>query len=126
MQMPAQRMSVAEYLEFEERTEARHEYVDGYIYAMSGATSPHNLIVVNLYFHARLARPPQGCRIFMQGQKVHVASSNSIYYPDLVASCDQTDAADSYLERPCFVIEVLSPSTERIDRTEKRDDYRTI
>jgi Uma2 family endonuclease len=124
--MPAQRMSVAEYLEREERSQIRHEYVDGYVYAISGATTPHNLIIGNLHFHARLARPPQGCRIFMQGEKVRIVASERFYYPDLVGSCDTTDGADGYLERPCFVVEVLSPSTARIDRTHKRDDYRTI
>jgi Uma2 family endonuclease len=126
MPMPAQWMSVADYLVMEERSQIRHEYVDGYVYAISGATTPHNLIIGNLYFQARLTRPPQGCRIFMQGQKVRIASSDSIYYPDVVASCDPPDGVNGFLERPCFVIEVLSPSTARIDRTEKRDDYRTI
>jgi Uma2 family endonuclease len=119
-------MSVAEYLALEERSPIRHEYVDGYMYAMTGASTPHNLLVANLcglVWHGRVTR---NCHIFTHAEKVRIASRNSIYYPDVVGSCDPLDGAQGYLERPCFVIEVLSPSTGRIDRTEKRDDYRTI
>ena len=126
MQIPAQRMSVAEYMEMEERTQIRHEYVDGYVYALSGASSPHNLLTTNLCSLAWHGRATRACRIFTHAEKVYVAASNSIYYPDVVGSCDSTDGASGYLERPCFVIEVLSPSTAKIDRTEKRDDYLTI
>src|SRR5262245_54459533 len=123
MQFRAQPMSVADYLEMEERSPIRHEYVDGWLYAMSGATCQHNLLIGNLYFHARQARPTQGCRIFTQEVKLRVAAGNSFFYPDVVASCEPADGANNYIERPCFVIEVLSPSTASMDRREKRDAY---
>jgi Uma2 family endonuclease len=58
--------------------------------------------------------------------KVRVIAGNCFFYPDLVGSCDSTDDDERYVEHPCFVIEVLSPSTASMDRTEKRDAYLTL
>jgi Uma2 family endonuclease len=126
MQLPAQRMSVAGYLEIERRTRLQYEYVDGEIYAMAGASRRHNLLAGNLFGHAWQARSSHECRIFSQAMKLQVAVRNSFYYPDVVGSCDPEDGADGPLTQPCFVIEVLSDSTSGIDRREKRLAYLTL
>jgi Uma2 family endonuclease len=126
MKLPAQRMSVADYLAMEERSQIRHEYVDGEVFAMSGASLPHNLLVSNLHGHAWQARASHGCRIFASAMKVRVEARNSFYYPDVLGCCDLQDGLEGYLLRPCFVIEVLSPSTAAIDQREKRLAYLTM
>jgi Uma2 family endonuclease len=125
MQLKTQRMSVADYLAREARSEIKHEYVDGEIYAMSGASRRHQLLIGNLYHHARNAAAVR-CPIFMSGMMLRVESRNSCYYPDVIASCDPQDQGDRYLTAPCFIIEVLSPSTANVDRREKRLAYRTL
>jgi Uma2 family endonuclease len=58
--------------------------------------------------------------------RVHIEAANCFYYPDLSVTCDPDDTHDAYLTRPCFIVEVLSPSTARIDRREKRINYTTL
>lgn len=125
MQRKAQRMSVADYLAFEERSQARHEYVDGEIYAMSGASRRHHLLMGNLFWHARKAAAGH-CQIFTSGMMLRVETRNSFYYPDVYGCCDPVDDGDRYTISPCFIVEVLSPSTASIDRREKRLAYLTL
>lgn len=129
MAMPSKLVPIRieDYLAFEERTPLKHEYVDGRIYAMTGAQRRHNLIVSRLLCRARLAadaRPP--CQVFASDMKLYVQPRNSIYYPDIVACCDPDDREEIYVIRPCFIVEVLSPSTTGIDRREKRMSYETL
>jgi Uma2 family endonuclease len=114
-------ISVEDYLKGEESAEVRHEYVGGEVYAMMGASRQHNGIAMNLgaAVHARLRGGP--CRVFMSDMKVrlHIARDDAFYYPDLIVACDPDDRARYYVERPRLIVEVLSDSTERIDRREK-------
>lgn len=129
MVMPSRlvQASIADYLAFEEKTPLRHEYVDGRIFAMSGSTRRHNLIAGRLFYCAQTAADRrQPCQVFSSGMKLYVQERNSIYYPDLVASCDPDDREELYLTNPCFIVEVLSPSTASIDRREKRMSYETL
>lgn len=120
------RLTSAEYLDWESGSRFKHEYVDGEIYAMSGAKRRHNLIASNLVRHARAAADRGGCQVFGSDMKVHVEMRNSFYYPDLSVCCDPTDRHELYLVRPCFIVEILSPSTAAIDRREKRVSYSTL
>lgn len=120
-------VSIDDYLASEARSPRRREYVDGEIYAMSGASRRHNQIASNLHVHAgNAARQTRDCQVFGPTMKLYVEARNCIYYPDLMASCDPADNDDRYLTRPCFVVEVLSPSTASIDRREKRSSYETL
>jgi Uma2 family endonuclease len=119
-------MSTDQYLAMEAQSQVRHEYVDGEIFLMSGASRRHNLIVGNLHGHAWQAKGAHGCEIFVANMRVRIEARNSIYYPDVMGSCDPEDLGDSCLVRPCFVIEVLSPSTASVDRREKRLAYMTL
>ena len=120
-------VSVDDYLAGEARSPRKHEYVDGEIYAMDGASRRHNVIVGNLYARAwNAASRTHNCQVFGADMKLYVESRNSFYYPDLSVCCDPTDRDERFLARPCFIVEVLSPSTASIDRREKRPSYETI
>jgi Uma2 family endonuclease len=69
-------------------------------------------------------RPP--CQVFAADMKVRVEARNAFYYPDVSGSCDPGDREDYFLTAPCFIVEVLSPSTAAIDRREKRLAYLTL
>jgi Uma2 family endonuclease len=120
-------MSIEEYLEFEEGTPIRHEYVAGEIFAMSGGSLEHELIGGNVFaaFHAHLRGGP--CKSFMNNFKLHleVNESKFFYYPDVMVACGPS-ADIRFCTNPRLVVEVLSPSTERTDRREKAANYRQI
>lgn len=128
---PIQLMSAEAYLEFEERSSERHEYVDGIVYVLPGETLRHNEIAGNLYAALRDGVRRHGCRVAFEGVKLLIASSNRFYYPDVMVLCDprdtdNRDTGDKVFEYPCFIAEVLSPSTAGTDRREKLQAYRTI
>ena len=115
-----------EYLEGEKLADNRHEYVDGKVYAMAGSSKRHNRIAGNLY-RSLLSAGQQGCDAYIGDIKVRIERRNSYYYPDVVVGCEESDNADDYyLEKPCLIIEVLSPSTEKKDATEKLLAYQDI
>jgi Uma2 family endonuclease len=119
-----------EYLERELKSEARHEYVAGQVFAMVGASRAHNRIALNL--SARLLAHLGGgpCAVFMSDVKLSVPAKSAYYYPDVVVTCDARDrAADQegyVVAAPTLIVEVLSRSTEAIDRREKLLAYQTL
>ena len=119
-------MTVAEYLEFEKTSQVRHEYLDGEIYAMSGASRRHNLVTGNL--HGTLQTRLRGgeCEVYIVDVKVYIKPLNIFYYPDIVVACDPDDSDDYFVTRPVLVVEVESPSTSGIDRREKLLAYRRL
>lgn len=121
-------LSVEDYLAGERVSEVRHEYVGGRVYAMVGASRRHALIVGNLHawLHPEVRR--HGCQVFVNDMKVRltVAGEDIFYYPDLMVTCDPRDRETYYCTRPCLIVEVLSESTERIDRREKLLAYRSL
>lgn len=121
-------ISPAEYLEGEKITKVRHEYIDGEAYAMAGGTKAHNLISFNVAraLHGHLRSTP--CRVFIGDVKVHVAWDwrERFYYPDVVVGCEAGDSDPYVVEQPKLIIEVLSDSTERNDRSDKFYAYRRL
>lgn len=115
-----------EYLEGEKLSEIKHEYVDGYVYAMAGASRRHSSITINIVATLRNAARKTSCMAYSSDVKVRAISARSYYYPDVVVGCDDDDADDYYLEKPCLIVEVLSKSTEQRDRREKLLDYTAI
>ena len=87
-----------EYLEGEKYSEVKHEYVAGHIYAMVGASEPHNQIAINLTTALKLHLRGGPCRVFMSDMKVRVR--DAFYYPDVLVSCDRTDTNKYYKTRP--------------------------
>ena len=114
-------LSVADYLEGEERSEVRHEYIGGRVYGMSGGSEAHNTISLNLAAAIRGHLRGKPCRAFVTGMKLRlrIAGEDIFYYPDVFVTCDPADDESFYKTSPVLVIEVLSFSTERLDRREK-------
>lgn len=120
------KVSPEEYLEGETYATVKHEYVDGYIYAMLGTSKAHNLIASSLLvrLHPHLRGTP--CRVFMADIKVRIATANIFYYPDLLVTCGKDEKSPYYSDCPVVVVEVLSPSTQKLDETDKWVNYRTL
>jgi len=119
-------ISEQEYLEGEKLADLRHEYVDGQVIAMAGTSKRHNRILGNIY-RALMATLQQNYDAYIADIKVRIEQHNSYYYPDVMVGCEESDTADEYyLEKPCLIIEVLSPSTEKKDATEKLLAYQAI
>jgi len=119
-------MTVEEYLRTEETSPVKREYVDGRVFAMTGANRRHNIIAGNIFagLHAFLNSTP--CRPYMEAMKARVKAANCFYYPDVMVACDRFDAESVYTEEPILIVEVLSPSTAAVDRREKLVNYMKI
>jgi len=120
-------LSIPDYLNGEADGSIRHEYIDGQVYAMAGGSARHNLIAVNAasLLNTRL---PEACEVFVADMKVRIQQINDsrFYYPDVMACCREDDNETYYRQFPCLIIEVLSDTTERLDRFEKFQAYRRI
>ena len=121
---PLSNLSVADYLKGERDSDVRHEYLYGEVYAMAGASVFHNLITTNLVQTFANAAQQSPCRVYSSDMKIRVADE-IFYYPDVLLVCEEP--ADDYFETaPCVVVEVMSKSTARKDRFEKRLAYQEI
>lgn len=118
-------VSVEDYLEGEQLTDIKHEYLDGQVVAMGGASRKHGLIAAALAFALGAQARARRCQLFIADMKVRVEHEGEtfFYYPDLILTCDPEDRHPLYCTHPCLIIEVLSKGTERIDRREKRLAY---
>ncbi|PWU16738.1 MAG: hypothetical protein C5B50_12870 [Verrucomicrobia bacterium] len=121
-------ISVEDYLAAERVSEIRHEYVGGVVYAMAGASKDHVQIALNIYSFFRGALRGGPCRAFVTDLKVQLKwkGEDVFYYPDVVIGCDRRDTRPELLTYPKLVVEVLSDSTQRLDRWEKRLAYQGI
>lgn len=117
-------LSVAEYLTQEERSDTRHEYVDGVIYAMVGGSVRHNLIASTVLSMLRSHLRNNPCRAYMSDMKVQ--ADTKFYYPDVMVACRELDFTATYESAPVLIVEVLSESTEAKDRLEKLVAYQRI
>jgi Uma2 family endonuclease len=127
-QPESQYLTPEDYLAGELVSETRHEYIDGETYAMVGASDRHNLIAGNLFASLHPHIRGSQCQLFMSDMKVrlNIAGEDAFYYPDLMLCCDPADRETYYRRRPCLLVEVMSESTERIDRREKLLAYTQI
>ena len=125
---PRHSMSVEEYLAGEQHSELRHEYIDGQVYAMTGASDRHGLIANALAFALTPAARRKGCQLFTSDMKLRleIGGQTVFYYPDLLLSCDPGDRDPLFTRAPCLIVEVLSESTARVDRREKLLAYQTL
>ena len=122
--------SESDYLAYEAQSPVRHEYIAGEIFAMTGASIRHNVIALNLASALRTHLKGTPCRALIEGVKLRLRKEQSYFYPDVMVTCeDRLQALDNQqqiVEAPVVVIEILSPSTEAIDRREKLRAYRTL
>ncbi|WP_434685684.1 Uma2 family endonuclease [Pseudanabaena minima] len=120
-------ISPDEYLEMEEQSDIKHEYIDGYVYAMAGANDPHVTVALNMAFAVRNHLRGSGCRVYMSDMKARIDVLNRFYYPDVMVTCDPRDTQTPNHKRfPKLIIEVLSKSTEAFDRGDKFADYQQL
>ena len=116
-----------EYLELEEKSPIKHEYIDGKVYAIAGTTDTHNTIALNLALIIRNHLRGSDCRVYFADIKARLEQRNRFYYPDLLVTCDPLDReTPTYKSFPKLIIEVLSESTEAFDRGDKFNDYQTL
>jgi len=119
-------ISIKDYLKGELESDIRHEFYDGQVYAMVGAGRRHNAISLNLATLLHDKARGTDCSSFLADMKLFIPELNRFYYPDVLLSCDKDDNHEYYCEKPCLIVEVLSPSTEAIDRREKLHAYQDI
>jgi Uma2 family endonuclease len=130
MRSPIHIFSVAEYLEAECKSEIRHEYLGGQVFAMAGGGKAHNIITLNIASRLRSLLRGNSCNVFMSDMKVKLKVANQnkkiFYYPDVLITCNPEDQDKYFVNYPCAIFEVLSPGTEISDRREKLVNYQTI
>ncbi|MCT7966797.1 Uma2 family endonuclease [Laspinema sp. D1] len=123
-------ISVDDYFKQEETSPIRHEYLGGQLFAMADSSEKHNRIAGNICTYLINHLRGSGCKTFIFDIKVKIqvvqGTADIFYYPDVMVTCDQEDREKFYKTHPCLVVEVLSPSTETIDRREKRLNYQSL
>jgi Uma2 family endonuclease len=127
-EVPGQ-MTEAEYLAFERASEFKHEYVDGEIFAMTGGSGEHSLIIASTIIALGIQTRGGSCRVFSNDIRVRASLVGSYFYPDVAIVCGEIEYTDDHLDtlaNPTLIIEVLSPSTERYDRGKKFQIYREL
>lgn len=120
-------ITAEEYLQLEEQSDIKHEYIDGYVYAMAGASDAHVTVAGNLFALLRNHLRGSGCRVYIADMKARIESKNCYYYPDVMVTCDRRDRETlNHKQFPCLIVEVLSNSTEAFDRGDKFIDYQQL
>lgn len=117
-----------EYFEVERTSLGRWEYVNGKIRQMSGGTTDHGAISMNIGRALGNVLIPRGCRVYGSDVKVHTGDGINTF-PDISVICEPNRyylGKRDVVLNPLLVVEVLSPSTESYDRGEKFDHYQTV
>lgn len=121
-------VSVEDYLAGELVSPVKHEYLGGVVYAMSGARNAHNLIASNALVALGTRLRGRACRPHNSDTKLRIRLPHQVrfYYPDVSVICRSNPQTDSFQDEPAVIVEVVSPTTRRIDEGEKKDAYLTI
>ncbi|MGJ0486550.1 MAG: Uma2 family endonuclease [Methylomicrobium sp.] len=120
-------ISAKDYLQGEASADCKHEYLNGEVWAMVGATDAHVTIAGNLFALLKQSLKGTSCRAYISDMKVNVEKANAFFYPDVLVTCDARDRDNSlFKQHPVFIAEVLSPSTEAFDRGQKFSAYRRL
>jgi Uma2 family endonuclease len=116
-----------EFLAWELEQIERHDFVDGEVYAMSGAGEAHVTVTGNVWAALRDRVRSSGCRTFITDMKLKVEATGNFFYPDVFVTHSEADRADPLIKRePTLIVEVLSKSTAAYDRGDKFANYRQI
>lgn len=115
-------ISEKDYLREEHHAEFKHEYVDGQVYAMVGASANHNHLSGNMLLNVKNHLKESPCDAFQSDFKVKAGTR--FFYPDVVIRCDNDD--DYYTEKPIMIVEILSSTTAKYDRSFKLLTYKRI
>lgn len=119
------KISVEEYLDGEEVSRIRYEFINGEIYAMAEKCQNHNRITGNILTALSNHLRDSPCEPYMENIKVRT-TEEVFYYPDVLVTCEGEFRNKYYCEEPILIIEVISPSTEQIDRREKLRAYQQM
>ena len=118
-----------EYLAFERKATTKHEYLNGQIVAMSGASFAHNFITMNTANQLYNQLIGGECQVAASDMRVKATQTGSYFYPDIVVVCGEPRAEDETFDtllNPTLIVEILSPSTETYDKGEKFEHYQQI
>ncbi len=122
-------ISEAEYLEMERASETKNEYYEGEVFAMTGASRRHNIIVSNVIIELGSQLKKKPCIAYPSDMRLKIKASGLYTYPDVMVVCGEEkfgDEKQDTLLNPDVIIEVLSDSTESYDRGEKFENYRKL
>lgn len=122
-------ISPEEYLEAERAALEKHEYYQGEIFAMSGASLKHNKIFSNLFGDIAFKLKGKGCRPYGSDLRIHIPKNTLFTYPDISIICGEPDLTDDKFDtatNPSVIIELLSESTRNYHKGEKFTLYRDI
>lgn len=115
----------AEYLDFEQHSENKHEYFDGEVFAMSGGSRNHHRLSGNVFGEFRNHLKDTPCEAFQSDMKVRADKGNKYFYPDVVVGCEK-ESDNYFINSPRLIVEVLSKSTREYDKNLKRQIYQAI
>lgn len=127
--LPEEYMSLEDYFKLEETSDIKHEYYQGAVFAMTGASANHNLIVAEVIRNLGNQLDSKPCGPYPGDFRLKIEAENLYTYPDLSVICGDIRFADGRQDtflNPTVLIEVLSDSTEAYDRGKKSEFYRTI
>ena len=112
------------YLAWEAEQSTKHEYHDGEVFAMAGASDAHVTVAGNVYMALRNHLRGSPCSVFISDMKLRVEEDNAFFYPDVFVTCAESDRGQSHSKSaPVLVVEVLSPATSAYDRGAKFAAY---
>ena len=115
------------YLAWEAEQSTKHEYQDGEVFAMAGASDAHVTVAGNVYMALRNHLRGSPCSVFISDMKLRVEEDNAFFYPDVFVTCAESDRGQSHSKSaPVLVVEVLSPATSAYDRGAKFAAYRKL
>ena len=119
-------ISEQNYLEGEKLSEIKHEYVDGEVYAMAGASKNHQRLIARLVQKIANHLDNTPCEVFSSDIKVRADNGKKYFYPDVLVVCSDDNTDDYYTESPRIIVEVLSKSTRKWDNRLKRHVYQAM
>lgn len=115
------------YLAWEAEQSTKHEYHDGEVFAMAGASDAHVTVAGNVYMALRNHLRGSPCSVFISDMKLRVEEDNAFFYPDIFVTCAESDRGQNHSKSaPVLVVEVLSPATSAYDRGAKFAAYRKL
>jgi len=126
------KMSPSAFLQWERTQDYKHEYVNGDIVAMAGASANHNTLLANLIITIGSYLKGKTCRIYPSDLRIFVKSKESFFYPDATIVCGELEMTDEFdsvkdtVKNPSVIFEILSPSTENYDLGKKFFFYMQI
>ena len=122
-------MTYDEYLEREERSPRKHEYLRGEMVAMAGATPEHAALATSIATALSNAVRGKPCRVYSSDLRIRIRDTDLATYPDVAVVCDRLETSDddrNGATNPILLVEILSDSTESYDRGAKFDHYRRL